>query len=101
MVLLRELLLHRVCYLLSDGFFVEKMDLSLCRMDVDIDRPRINLEAEWMSERWTKGGYVKVTSGIQRVTTLSVEFRCKLTRTLSSYDLIPRVDLEDGLRTSF
>ena len=55
MVLFRELLLHRVCYSLGDGFFVEEMDLSLCWMDVDIDRPWIDLKAEWMSASKSRG----------------------------------------------
>ena len=46
MVLFRELLLHPVCYSLGDGFFVEEMDFSLCWMDIDIDRPWIDLKAE-------------------------------------------------------
>lgn len=55
MVLFRELLLHRVSYSLGDGFFVEEMDLSLCWMDVNIDRPWINLKAEWTSARRSRG----------------------------------------------
>jgi len=61
-----ELLLNGIRYSLDDGFFIQKVDLALGRMHIDIYRPRVEVDAARIIIFLSTGriqSYLKYTKG--------------------------------------